>query len=108
VPDVAAPEAEAPVPVAAGPNRACAARVQLSVSRKTVTLAKGQTLLEAAEAVAVEIPNSCRAGVCGTCKTRVVSGEVECEADAMDDSDREQGFVFPCVAWAKGDCVLEV
>jgi ferredoxin-NADP reductase len=108
VPDVAAPEAEAPVPVAAGPNRACAVRVQLSVSRKTVTLAKGQTLLEAAEAVAVEIPNSCRAGVCGTCKTRVVSGEVECEADAMDESDREQGFVFPCVAWAKGDCVLEV
>jgi ferredoxin-NADP reductase len=107
-PEPASHEVRAPVPVVAGPARGGAARVQLSVSGKTVTLARGQTLLEAAEAVSVEIPNSCRAGVCGTCRTRVVSGEVECEADAMVESDREQGYVFPCVAWAKGDCVLEV
>ncbi len=72
-----------------------------------MTLASGQTLLEAAEAARVEIPNVCRAGVCGTCKTRLLSGEVECTADVMEDSDRDGGYTFPCVAWAKGDCVLE-
>jgi ferredoxin len=46
--------------------------------------------------------------VCGTCRTRLVSGEVECEADAMSAEDREQGYVYACVAWAKGDCVLDV
>ncbi len=103
------PESESLVAVAAiaRPGRRGAPRVQLTLSGKTAMAAGGQTLLEAAEAVSVEIPNSCRAGVCGTCKTRLVSGDVECTADAMEDSDREQGYVFPCVAWAKGDCVLE-
>jgi ferredoxin-NADP reductase len=103
------PEPETPVPVAsiAGPARGGALRVQLKVSGKTIALASGQTLLEAAEAANVEIPNVCRAGTCGTCKTRLVSGDVECMADAMEDSDRDDGYVFPCVAWAKGDCVLE-
>ncbi len=55
----------------------------------------------------VEIPNLCRAGTCGTCRTRLVSGDVECTADVMDDEDRRGGYVFPCVAWAKSDCALE-
>jgi ferredoxin-NADP reductase len=100
-----APPEPVPVPVRAG--GAAVARVQLSVSGKTVALSNGQTLLEAAESARVEIPNVCRAGICGTCKTRLVSGDVECTADVMEDADREQGYVFPCVAWAKGDCVLE-
>jgi ferredoxin-NADP reductase len=85
-----------------------AARVQLAASGKTIAIAPGQTLLEAAEAAAIEIPSSCRAGVCGTCRTRLVSGDVECEADAMSAEDREQGYVYACVAWAKGNCVLDV
>ena len=36
-----------------------------------------------------------------------MSGDVECTADVMDDEDRRGGYVFPCVAWAKSDCVLE-
>ncbi len=99
--------ASAATPAATPRSPGGSARVQLSVSGKTVALSSGQTLLEAAEAVRVEIPNVCRAGVCGTCKTRLVSGEVECTADVMEDADREEGYVFPCVAWAKGDCVLE-
>lgn len=103
------PDAGVLVPVAsvAGPARAGALRVQLKVSGKTVAVVTGQTLLEAAEAAQVEIPNVCRAGTCGTCKTRLVSGDVECMADVMEDSDRDAGYTFPCVAWAKGDCVLE-
>ena len=102
------PESEPGVPVAAGGARTGAPRLRLAVSGSVVTVAKGQTLLEAAEAASVEIPNSCRGGVCGTCRTRVISGEVECEAEALTAEDREQGYVFPCVAFAKGDCVLDV
>ena len=115
---VAGARAQAPVPepepaelvtvaAIARPASGGTACVRLSLSGKTVTLASGQTLLEAAEAVRVEIPNVCRAGVCGSCKTRLVSGDVECTADLMEDSDLEEGYVFPCMAWAKGDCVLE-
>jgi glycine betaine catabolism B len=90
------------------PSGTAAARVQLAASGKTIPVAPGQTLLEAAEAASVEIPSSCRAGVCGTCRTRLVSGDVECDADAMTAEDREQGYVYACVAWAKGNCVVDV
>jgi ferredoxin-NADP reductase len=107
-PEPAREEEEAvTVAAIARPASGATACVRLAVSGKTVTLTSGQTLLEAAETVRVEIPNVCRAGVCGSCKTRLVSGDVECTADVMEDSDRDEGYVFPCVAWAKGDCVLE-
>lgn len=111
---VASARADAPAPAApprgaptaaAGPG---GARIRLAASGRVITLGPGQTLLEAAEAASIEIPSSCRAGVCGTCRTRLVSGEVDCEADAMSAEDREQGYVYACVAWAKGDCVLDV
>jgi ferredoxin-NADP reductase len=65
-----------------------------------------ETLLEAAEANGVAIPSSCRAGVCHTCITRVLEGDVECDAD-LDDEERAGGFVLPCVSHVRSDCVLE-
>ncbi len=86
---------------------AAAPSLRLARSGKTAPAPPDQSLLEAAESAEVEIPNLCRSGTCGTCRTRLVSGEVDCTADVMDDDDRRGGYVFPCVAWAKSDCVLE-
>ncbi len=81
--------------------------LELTASGKTVTVSPGATLLEAAEAAGADIPSSCRAGVCQTCRTRVVSGSVDCPADCMDDADRREGWVYPCVAWPKSNCSLD-
>jgi ferredoxin len=81
--------------------------VRLSRSGRTALATSERSLLEVAEDARVEIPNLCRAGTCGTCRTRLVSGDVECEAAVMDDEDRRAGYVFPCVAWARSDCELD-
>ena len=81
--------------------------LEMTASGKTVTVPVGATLLEAAEAAGVDIPSSCRAGVCQTCRTKVVSGDVDCPADCMDDADRREGWVYPCVAWPKSNCALD-
>lgn len=81
--------------------------LSLSRSGRSVPVSASQTLLEAAEAADVFIPSSCRAGVCGTCRTRLIQGDVDCQADALDPRDREKGYVMPCVAFARGDCALE-
>ncbi len=108
--------APAPAAVSAGGPELVAVRraapaaavcLRLAKSGKTASVSRDQSLLEAAESASVEIPNLCRAGTCGTCRTRLVSGDVECAADVMDDEDRRGGYVFPCVAWARSDCVLE-
>jgi ferredoxin len=77
-------------------------------SSREVPVAAGQSLLDAAEAGGVAIDSLCRAGVCGTCRTRVMEGDVHCESTALDDNDREQGYVLACVARAESDCVVEV
>lgn len=65
------------------------------------------TLLEAAEAQGVEIAFVCRAGICHTCITRLLEGDVDCRSDTLSDRDRAAGFILPCVTHARGDCVLE-
>ena len=82
-------------------------RLVLVKSNRNATVTKRQTLLDAAEAAGVDIPFICRSGVCGTCKTRLVKGEVDCTSDALDPSERDAGFVLPCVTWARGDCSLD-
>lgn len=57
----------------------------------------GQTILQAARASGVRIPAACEFGLCGTCKTRKVSGEVEMSHNGgiLDDEIR-QGFILAC------------
>jgi ferredoxin-NADP reductase len=65
------------------------------------------TLLESCEAAGVAMPAVCRAGVCGTCRTRLASGKVRCESETLDESDRAAGYILPCVSWPEEDCALE-
>ena len=48
----------------------------MAVSGKTIRVGEQQSLLEAIEAAGVDPPYLCRGGVCGTCRARVVAGEV--------------------------------
>lgn len=77
-------------------------------SAKSAPATAGQTLLDAAEAHGLPIPSLCRAGVCGTCRTRVVEGQVECDGGILDAEDRAAGYVLACVASPRSDCVIEV
>jgi ferredoxin-NADP reductase len=91
------------------PGAGAQAECSLTLSRSQVegTVVPGESLLDAAERAGVDIPTVCRTGVCGTCRTRLVSGSARCTSDTLAPVEREKGFVLPCVTWAEGDCVLE-
>jgi ring-1,2-phenylacetyl-CoA epoxidase subunit PaaE len=60
------------------------------------------TVLEAAARAGLDLPFSCRAGVCSTCRTKVVSGEVEMAQNyALEDWELEQGYVLACQSRVK-------
>jgi glycine betaine monooxygenase B len=88
-------------------HSAVRARLAFDRSHLVVDVPQGATLLEAAESAGVRIPSLCRSGVCGTCKTRLISGDVQFSSDAVDADERAQGYILPCVAWPAGDCNLE-
>jgi ferredoxin-NADP reductase len=82
--------------------------VEFARSRKTFTVSSGQTLLEAAEEHGIGIPSSCRQGQCGTCKTKLLEGNVRMDAEeGLDPDSRAQGFVLTCVGHADGAVKLD-
>ncbi len=55
------------------------------------------TVLDAAARAGLELPFSCRAGVCSTCRTKVLSGKVEMAQNyALEDWELEQGYILAC------------
>jgi ring-1,2-phenylacetyl-CoA epoxidase subunit PaaE len=61
-----------------------------------------ESILDAAARAGIELPFSCKAGVCSTCRTKLVSGKVELmENHALEDWELEQGFILACQAHAR-------
>jgi ferredoxin-NADP reductase len=94
-------EADAPAAGAEAPT------VTFNRSGAEVASTPGTSLLEIAERSGVNIPSLCRAGVCGTCRTKVTSGDVHCHSTLLDDEDAANGIVLACVAHAKSDCSVD-
>jgi ferredoxin-NADP reductase len=83
--------------------------VEFARSGKVCTLREGQTLLQAAEEHGVPIPSSCREGQCGTCRTRLLEGPVQMDAeDGLDPESRAKGFILTCVGHARSAVKLDV
>lgn len=59
------------------------ARVRLQGSEFSFDCAPGQTLLDAALAAGLELPYSCRKGVCGECACPVLQGDVQAPTSAL-------------------------
>jgi ferredoxin len=82
--------------------------VEFARSGKTCMIRSDQTLLDAAEEHGITIPSSCRQGQCGTCKTKLLAGNVRMDAeDGLDPYWRAQGFVLTCVGHADGAVKLD-
>ena len=83
-------------------------QVQFARAKKSVELPGGLTVLEAAEDCGVTIPYECRSGICGQCKTKLVSGRVVMESqDALTAADKAKGLILACQAQPVGDVVVD-
>jgi len=63
-------------------------------------------ILDSARAAGLPAPFACKAGVCATCRARIVSGEVEMAARyGLTDEEVAAGYVLTCQSVPKGDGV---
>lgn len=93
---------------AAPPADTAAYTLRFARADRATTVPAGQTVLEAAEALGIDIDNSCRQGTCGTCMVKLLSGEVTMAVDeALDPEDKEAGYVLACQAQLVTDCEVD-
>ena len=64
-------------------------------------------LLDLAEIHGIDIDYACREGSCGSCRTKCLSGNVTMEDNDLSPEERAEGWIYPCVASATSDVVLE-
>lgn len=70
--------------------------------------AEDQTILQAATVAGLRMPFSCSNGMCGTCKTMKVSGEVEMNQNGgLRPKEVQQGWILPCCSKPLTDVVLD-
>ena len=67
----------------------------------------GVRVLDAVLAVRSDAPYACKGGVCGTCRARLVSGEVAMERNyALEPDELAAGFVLACQSRPVSDEVV--
>ncbi len=76
--------------------------VALAKTGRIITVAEGQTMLQALRAAGVETPASCEGGVCLECKCRWTAGSPLHRDLTMPAADRNQ-WITPCVSGSAGD-----
>ena len=80
--------------------------VTFDASGKTADVDGATTLLEAGEALGIQMPFGCRMGICHSCIVPLKKGMVK---DLRSGAEyHENASVQTCITAAAGDCVLEI
>lgn len=88
--------------VTAGPHSTF--EVELAQTGKTLLVSEDTSVLEAVADVGVSVMTSCEEGICGTCETTVLSGEIDHRDSVLNDQERAAGdTMMICVSRAKSD-----
>lgn len=85
--------------VSAQPSATTRVCVLMDGRRRTFTMSLDgeETVLQAAARAGVDLPYSCLAGVCSTCRSRVVDGSVRMERNqALEQWEIDAGYVLCC------------
>jgi ferredoxin-NADP reductase len=77
---------------------------------KTVKANKRETVLTALEKAGIRTAVHCRTGICGFCRSYVVSGQYSYAAEdtGVRARDKELGFIHPCCAYPESDMEIVV
>lgn len=83
-------------------------QVRFSLSNTQAQAGPDETVLDVADELDVDIENSCRAGSCGSCKVKLLRGDVDMEVDdGLEPEDKVSGYILACQAIPKSDVEVE-
>lgn len=94
------------------PKEGDATTAKIAIVRDGITREVGfeptdESILAAASRAGLDVPYSCRSGVCATCRAKLVEGRVRMDRNfALEKADLEAGFVLTCQSHPLTDRVV--
>ncbi len=83
-------------------------KIEFTKSGQTILCGPDQFILDAAKAAGMRLPFSCAKGMCGTCKSKKISGDVVMSHQGgIRQREIDQGLILPCCSKPLSDVVLE-
>ncbi|SCB26869.1 FAD-binding oxidoreductase [Rhizobium hainanense] len=83
-------------------------QVEFSKQKRTLQVSSDQTVLAAAKKGSIRLPSSCSNGMCGTCKSKLVSGSVEMNHNGgIRQREIDAGMFLPCCSKPLSDLVVD-
>lgn len=83
-------------------------KVSFARSNREIDCGSAQHVLDAAKKAGVRLPASCTKGMCGTCKVKLLSGEVQMKhAGGIRQREIDQGMVLLCCSTPMTDLVVD-
>lgn len=104
----AAPPARATAPAAMGQG-AETAEIAFARSGLLALCSPEETVLAVAKRSGLNIPTGCTFGLCGTCKTRKIEGEVDMAHNGgISDDEIAEGWILACCSKPKGRVSIDL
>ncbi len=83
-------------------------KLELTKSAVTIDCAANQFVLDATKVAGLRLPFACSQGLCGTCKSRLISGKVEMKHNGgIRQREIDQGLFLPCCSKPLSNLVIE-
>jgi CDP-4-dehydro-6-deoxyglucose reductase len=85
-------------------------QITIQPSGRTCTSENGATILRAALDAGYNLPYGCRNGACGTCKGKILEGQVDhgiASSTTLSDEDKAAGLTLFCCAQPLSDLTIE-
>lgn len=81
-------------------------RIHFKNETHDITVGENQTILQAALQNDIQLPYSCRAGICSACAAHCKSGKIDMPVnDVLTDNDLRQGWILTCTGYPVTDDV---
>lgn len=84
--------------------------VRIEPQARTLRVSAAQPVLEAALAAGLNLPHSCKSGHCGSCRARLVTGEIRYPYGrplGITEQEERSGHILLCQARARSDLTVE-
>jgi glycine betaine catabolism B len=95
-------------PAAAAPTQTKVFKVEFAKQARSIEVAEGQTVLSCAKKAGLRLPSSCANGLCGTCKSKLVSGSVDMQHNGgIRQREIDAGLFLPCCSRPLSDLVID-